>query len=261
MKKFFVIGNNTSNSLSPIIFNYWFKKYNIKAKYTFVETNKNNFNEKIKEKINDFRTSGFNITIPFKKNIIKHLDNQDPHSRKIGAVNCVTIKKKIKGTNTDWIGFLNSINYKKINKKNRIIILGYGGAGQAIHYGLYKKGFRNIVIFNRSRKIVKSINKKMYTKKFSLINEFLPSAGLIINTTPTNPINKRQSNLVKKTTLVSDIVYRPKNTPFLKSFEKNKKIYGIHMLVEQAIPCFYQWFGFSPKADNALYNKLNKKIK
>ena len=37
MKEFFVIGNQTSSSLSPLIFNHWFKKYKIKAKYSYVE--------------------------------------------------------------------------------------------------------------------------------------------------------------------------------------------------------------------------------
>ena len=48
---------------------------------------------------------------------------------------------------------------------------------------------------------------------------------------------------------------------FLKEFKLNKKIYGISMLVEQALPCFKQWFGFSPTVDEALTKKLYKKIK
>ena len=67
MKYFFVIGNKTSKSLSPTIFNYWFKKYNIKAKYSFVEVEKKNLNKTILKKINDKKTTGFNVTIPFKK--------------------------------------------------------------------------------------------------------------------------------------------------------------------------------------------------
>ena len=126
MKKFFVIGNKTSKSLSPIIFNYWFKKYKINATYSYIETTNKNFNKIVKSTLQDPNTFGLNITIPFKKNIIKHCDIQNTHSKKIGAVNCVTIGKKIKGTNTDWVGFLNSINYKKIDKKTNIVILGYG---------------------------------------------------------------------------------------------------------------------------------------
>ena len=67
--------------------------------------------------------------------------------------------------------------------------------------------------------------------------------------------------MVKKTTVVSDIVYKPKETSFLKQFPKNKKVYGISMLVEQAVPSFKAWFGFWPVVDQELLNKLDKKIK
>ena len=67
MKKYFVIGNKTSTSLSPLIFNYWFKKYKIKAKYGYIELKNSTFDKKIKEILKDRDLSGLNITIPFKK--------------------------------------------------------------------------------------------------------------------------------------------------------------------------------------------------
>ena len=261
MKQFFVIGNKASKSLSPTIFNHWFKKYKINANYSFVEVKKENFNKNISKKIKEENICGFNVTIPFKKNILKYIDNKNIHAQKIGAVNCVKVEEKIKGTNTDWIGYLNSIKKEKINKNKNIIILGFGGAAQAIHYGLTLKGYKNIKVFNRSKKAIKFNNIKKYTKKYSLIDVYLIKADLIINTTPTNPLNKKQTNLVKKNTIISDIVYSPKNTLFLKTFKKNKKIFGISMLVEQAIPCFYEWFGFFPKVDEGLIKKLNNKIR
>ena len=86
-------------------------------------------------------------------------------------------------------------------------------------------------------------------------------SDLIINTTPTNPLTKKQISFIKKTTIISDIVYQPRETTFLKKFKLNKKIYGISMLIEQALPCFKQWFGFVPVVDDALIKKLNKKTK
>jgi shikimate dehydrogenase len=261
MKKFFVIGNQSSKSLSPLIFNYWFKKYNIRAKYTFLEVTKKNFDSKMGEVLSDKKVWGFNVTIPFKKDIIKFLDNQNVHSQKIGAVNCVTVGKKIKGINTDWVGYLNSIKHEKINKSKNILILGFGGASQAIYYGFLFKGYKNISVFNRSKKAININGAIKYTKDYSLINSYLIKSDLIINTTPINPLNKKQTNLIKKTTIISDIVYQPKETPFLKEFKFNKKIYGISMLVEQALPCFQQWFGFVPAVDESLVKKLYKKIK
>ena len=261
MKNFFVIGDQTSKSLSPLIFNHWFKKYNIQAKYSFLEVTKKNFNSEIVKKLNDKNTQGLNVTIPFKKDIIKYLDNRNVHAQKIGAVNCVTIGKKIKGTNTDWMGYLNSIKQEKINKNKNILILGFGGASRAIYYGFFFKGYKNVSVFNRSKKAINMGGANKYTKDYSLINSYLIKSDLIINTTPINPLNKKQTNLIKKTTIISDIVYKPKETLFLKEFKFNKKIYGISMLVEQALPCFKQWFGFLPVVDESLIKKLFKKIK
>ena len=261
MKKFFVIGDQTSKSLSPLIFNHWFKKHNIEAKYSFLEVSKKNFDIEVVKKISDKNTRGFNVTIPFKKDIIKHVDKKNIHAQKIGAVNCVTVGNKIKGINTDWVGYLNSIKQEKINKNKNILILGFGGASQAIYYGFFFKGYKNVSVFNRSKKAINIGGTKKYTKDYSLINSYLIKSDLIINTTPINPLNKRQTNLIKKTTIISDIVYKPKETPFLKEFKFNKKIYGISMLVEQALPCFNKWFGFVPVVDESLIKKLYKKIK
>ena len=104
MKNFFVIGDQASHSLSPLIFNHWFKKYNIQAKYSFIEVTKKNFDNEIVKKLSDKKTCGFNVTIPFKKDILKYLDNKNVNAQQIGAVNCVTVGKKTKRTNTDWIG-------------------------------------------------------------------------------------------------------------------------------------------------------------
>ena len=261
MKHFFVIGNQASKSLSPLIFNYWFKKYNLKAKYSFIEASLESFDKKIKEKLNDNNTKGINVTVPFKENILKHLNTKNIHAEKIRAVNCLTVGKKIKGINTDWIGYLSSIKNEKIKKNNKILILGFGGASRAIYYGLILKGYTNVIVFNRSKKSIKINGNYKFTKKYSLINQHLTKADLIINTTPINPLTKKQITLIRHTTIISDIVYQPKNTPFLQKFEINKKIYGISMLLEQALPCFKQWFGFTPEIDKTLIKKLNNKIK
>jgi len=260
MKRLYVVGNRVSKSLSPTIFNYWFKKYNIKARYKYLELTEKNFHKKIKEVLEKKDTLGLNVTIPFKNKIIKHLDKIDSHSKKIGAVNCVTNRKTISGNNTDWTGYYKTLPNIKKTKKRKVIILGYGGASHAIHYVLKKRGFKDILIFNRSKKKIKYSNKTAYTKTYSDLETHLGGVFLIINTTPINPILKKHLKLIAKTTIVSDIVYRPKNTPFLKQFTKNKKIYGISMLIEQARPCFKMWFGKNPSVDEKMLNAIYKKI-
>ncbi len=260
MKKFYVIGSKTSKSLSPIIYNHWFKKYNINARYDFVETSKENFDIKIKKLLKEKGLGGLNITIPFKKSIMKHANVLDTHSKKINAVNCLVLKSKIKGYNTDWQGYYKTIPRANNLKNKNTLLIGYGGAALAIHYVLKKKGFKNITIINRTKKKLRYEKKTTYTKKFSRISDYLGCADLIINSTPTNPIDKKNNKLVSPRTILSDIVYKPKETKFLRSFPKNKKIYGINMLLQQAVPCFEMWFGFKPTIDNKLVKILEKKI-
>ena len=62
MKKLYVVGNKVSKSLSPTIFNYWFKKYNIKASYGYLELTEKNFHNKIKDVLEKKDTLGLNVT-------------------------------------------------------------------------------------------------------------------------------------------------------------------------------------------------------
>ena len=207
MKKLYVVGNKASKSLSPTIFNYWFKKYNIKARYGYLELTEKNFHNKIKDILEKKDTLGLNVTIPFKNKIIKYLGKIDAHAKKIGAVNCVTNKKTINGTNTDWTGYYKTLPNIKKTKNRKVIIMGYGGASHAIHNDLKKRGFKDILIFNRSKKKIKYSKNTEYTKKYSDLETHLEGVFLIINTTPINPILKKHLKLITKSTIVSDIVY------------------------------------------------------
>ena len=260
MKKFFVIGNKVSKSLSPTIFNYWFKKYNIDAHYGHLELNDKNFESKIKELLSKKDLVGLNVTIPFKQKIMRHIIDFDQHAKKINAVNCVSIKKKIKGFNTDWEGYYKTLPRMKNIKNKNIIILGYGGAALAIHYLLKTKGCNQITVFNRTKKKLKFMKKTSFTESIKDLDKYLGSADIIINTTPKNLINSKNIKMIKKTTLLSDIVYNPKETDFLSSFTENKKIYGISMLVEQAALSFKIWLGFKPSVDKKLVKILDKII-
>jgi len=261
MKKIFVVGNKTSKSLSPLIFNHWFKKYKINATYGFIEVEKNKFKKTIQKTLSDKDVVGLNVTIPYKKEIMKIISTLNKHAKKINAVNCIVNKKTTTGVNTDWVGYKNIIKTQNFNKSKNIIILGYGGASQAISYYFFSTGYKNVFIFNRSKKLINNQKKKrVFTKKYSKIEGYLEKADLIINTTPINPLSKKHLSSVDKKTLISDIVYRPKETRFLKAFKKNKKIFGITMLLNQAIPCFKLWFGFEPKIDIGLIKKINKII-
>lgn len=264
IKKAYVVGSKTSESLSPVIFNYWFKKYNINAKYSFKEIEPKNFDNQIIKILKETNVVGLNITIPFKETIINKLDKIDTHSSKIGAVNCVFKKNKNwHGTNTDWTGFLKPLNtsIKKKLIKNPIII-GAGGAAKAIIYALKYQKINEIKVFNRSYEKIKDLNKKNNIKTFKLseINNHIKKKSIIINTTPTNVFKGIKNISLDKDSIGYDIVYRPNTTQFLSHFKKKNRIHGIDMLIFQAIPCFKRWFGVEPKIDSGLYELLYKEI-
>ena len=268
-KKAYVIGTNVGKSLSPLIFNHWFEKYNIDAKYGYKIIREKNFNKEINNILKEKHLCGINVTIPFKEKIIKKIHKLDRHSKIIGAVNCVTIKKnRYYGTNTDWMGFAEAhLNAIKAPSKTggRVVLIGCGGAAKAILYSLslmgkiYKK---NTLVFNRSkRKINIPLFPQKTTLSLSKIQEHLDDAFLIINTTTRNILADLKIKKIKKEIAVCDIVYKPKETKFLKHFTKpSAKIYGIHMLINQARPCFFEWFGIMPSEDKALTRKILKKI-
>lgn len=266
-KKAYVVGNNVSKSLSPLIFNYWFSKYSINAEYGFIEIKKEDFSTTIEKILTENNLCGLNITTPFKQNIIKHLNQIDNESKTIGAVNCVTIKNNcFFGSNTDWIGYAETLK-ENTNKEERVnkevIIIGYGGAAKAILHALLKFEFKKIHVFNRSLEKMKDLtNNKIEIHNLFEIKNFVDSSSLIINTIPKDVLIDLDipKKLHAKTT-ISDIIYNPPETNFLCHFlNPYKKIYGITMLIYQAIPCFEKWFGIKPAVDKGLLEITKKEI-
>ena len=222
-KKAYVVGTQVRKSLSPIIFQYWFDKYNIDGKYTYRQIDEASFDKDIRSILREENLCGFNVTIPYKEKILPYLTNIDTHSSKIGAVNCVTkTEKSLKGINTDWIGFNDSISNAKLlnpkanqlTKKNEAIVIGYGGAAKAIIYSLQHRGFKKIKVFNRTFNKIKKSNN-VYPHKLKEILQNLKSADLIINTIPYKILSrfiKKQeiADFINSKTIACDIVYNKK---------------------------------------------------
>ena len=290
-KKTYVVGNNVSKSLSPTIFNYWFKKYNIDGKYGYLEIK----NDKLFEKeilnlvLSNKELVGFNVTIPYKEKIVsvlsskKHKLTLSNHCQNIGAINFVNIIQKpdsvskgmyFEGDNTDVQGFEASLNQQINLIKNKAIVIGFGGASKAIIYSLILQGFKNINIFNRNfKKLIKELDdwkKKIYLpvrgyqikpNKLEDLKKYIGDSDLIVNTTPINILGNLNTWNINRSTIGFDIVYRPKEgTGFLNHFAPNKRIEGIQMLAHQAAPCFKLWFGVEPEVDECLFKHLYKKL-
>ena len=122
-KNFGIIGNPIKHSLSPVLHNYWFKKYNINAEYELLDIEENKIQNVIK-KIKDKEIKGINVTLPFKKSVIPFLNKIINDANETHSVNTVMLDRNdnLIGENTDVFGFqaayLKSIpNREKKNKK------------------------------------------------------------------------------------------------------------------------------------------------
>ena len=292
MKKAYVVGNNVNTSLSPTIFQYWFEKYNIDGEYGYLEfKNDKIFEKKITEHILfDDELVGFNITTPYKEKIISTLNKSinhnlqlSNHAASIGAINLLNITRDPgpnpvpgglfwSGHNTDMGGFEESLKKQKNLKRDKAIVIGFGGASKAIIYSLVLQRFNEIHIFNRNfEKLISGLNnwsKKLHIPqhiwnpkphKLEDLKKHTNKGDLIINTTPVNVLEDSLTWKISPDTTGFDIVYNPKEgTGFLKHFKSNKRIEGIQMLVYQAAPCFKMWFGVEPEIDEGLFDVLYK---
>jgi shikimate dehydrogenase len=273
-KKFGIIGKPLSHSLSPLLHNYWFKKYNIKASYTLIETEINQIG-KVINKIKKKELKGINITVPYKQKVIPYLDLVINDAKKTSSVNTIYLNddNKIVGENTDVYGFDCSF-IKKLNEKDllgkNILIFGAGGVTSSIIYSLLKKNIKKISISNRTTKKAITLKKKFPFIEIILwkdINNKSQDADVIINTTSLGMKNGSNFNQVikkfKENLIYYDVVYNPLETTMLKNFKKKKikTFNGLEMFLYQGQKSFYLWNGINPEIDDDLKKIIASNLK
>ena len=127
-KKFGIIGKPLSQSLSPVLHEFWFKKHNIKANYVSIEIEENQIGEII-DKIKKKELHGINVTTPYKQSVIPFLDEIVNDAKETLSVNTISLNKegKIIGNNTDVYGFehgfINKLSSKNLEEKKIMALL------------------------------------------------------------------------------------------------------------------------------------------
>ncbi len=239
MDAYALIGESLQHSFSPDYFNQKFHSEKINAFYKLIEVTK----EAALNEISFWNYKGLNVTIPYKKAILKSCTQIDEHTKAIGAAN--TLKplpnKQLKGFNTDWIGFKNSLLPLLKLTDQSALILGTGGSSEAVIYALKQLG---IGIYVASR------NPKNDELSYSeLHSDFLNSVQLIINTTPvgmypqTDALPPVPVSALTKKHLVYDLIYNPNPTLLLKQALKAgcRVKSGYEMLKLQAEASWAVW--------------------
>ena len=262
MKKYFVIGNPISHSLSPKLHNYWLEQNNINAVYEKIKLEKNEI-ENFILKIKNQEISGCNVTVPFKKTVIPFLDKLSVEAEQTQSVNTICFDNgDLVGHNTDIGGFqkaLNKLDYKVKDKK--ILILGAGGVVPSIIFALKKMEVSKITVSNRTYK--KAQNLKSQFSKIDIINwGEIPEFDIIINATSLG-LNNETINLntssIGDGKLFYDVIYNPSETNFLKDGKKlgNQTENGKFMFIYQAFEAFKLWHDQEPIVNKEILNLLN----
>ena len=245
MKTFGLIGKSLSHSFSK---SYFEKKFNSeKLDYQYQNFELEEINEFPQLLIDNPEISGLNVTIPYKEQIIKFLDEIDKDANFIGAINTIKLIRtstttSLIGYNTDAMGFEYALKPHLKPYHHRALILGTGGASKAVKFVLNKYG---IGVINISRRPLKP-DQMSYGHVDKQVIEEHP---IIINTSPlgmhpdTDTYPDIPYKYIGKNHLLFDLVYNPAETLFLKKGKENGAtiVNGIEMLYHQAEQSWEIW--------------------
>ena len=249
-----VIGDPIDHSMSPNIHNAAFRHLKLDHTYIAYRIPVGELAAGI-DALKAIKIAGFNVTIPHKIEMMKFLDEMDTTCKVIGAVNTVSNDNgKLKGYNTDMIGFLDPIKKKNLAiKDSQVLLLGAGGAARAIVTAMIKEKAGKITIVNRNQEnanrlvdFAKQIGGNVNTVSMQESNELIADYKFIINSTSIGMKNEPSpisTENINKNSIVYDIVYQPINTDLIKKSKENGAtiIYGYEMLLSQAACSFEIW--------------------
>ena len=250
-----IIGHPLGHTLSPIMHNTAFSELKINGIYLEFDTpNLNRF----KEFIVNYDVRGVNITIPYKTEIMGHLDKVSPDAERIGAVNTVINDSgTLIGKNTDIFGIEHAFDGTSIAGK-RTLIIGSGGAARACLFVMNKMNCVS-TITSRNDVATKELSKNFGSEVTSLNKVKLEHFDVIINCTPVGmkgfpagpPVS---TDGLGKEHVVFDMVYGTTALTEIARGSGAKIISGKDMLASQGARSFELWTG--TKVDTDVMRKV-----
>jgi len=251
-----IFGNPVRHSISPLMHNAAFAETGIDAVYLAFEPSSAGDAVSAMKNIGIL---GASVTIPFKIDMLKHLDAVDPLAASIGSVNTIVNENgRLSGYNTDGYGAVRAIEQSGITLKGKTcMVIGNGGSARAIALTLAGTGAR-VIIAGRNGIRVNSFVQDLTTVApgtkavilKDITSSFMEQVDVIINTTPlgmtpdtgSTPL---EASLIAPRHIVFDIVYAPHETRLLADARKIgcRVVYGIEMLILQGARQFEIWTG------------------
>ena len=156
-KVYGVAGNPIRSSLSPIMMNTAFRRETVNAVYLALQTTRLNDLLKL---VHEIPIQGVSITMPLKEEILPHLEQTDPLSAKIGAVNTIRLLDgKLFGFNTDVAGIVGPLEKRLPLRGAKVLVLGAGGAARAAVFGIRDRG-AEVYILNRTSETAQKLARQ-----------------------------------------------------------------------------------------------------
>lgn len=265
-----VIGWPISHSRSPLIHNHWLNALSLSGAYGLVPIDPAEDFRSALERLAAQGYRGANVTLPHKENAFEAMDDVSEAAQKLGAVNTISFEGgKMRGANTDGGGYLASLAAAAPDhdwRRRPALVIGAGGAARAICVALAGAGVKEIRLVNRTQTraeaLVPLAPEAIVVGAWETRATWAKGCGLIVNTTGLGMSGQPDLDMpldaADDTALVSDIVYTPLETAFMRSAKARGllTVGGLGMLVHQAALAFEIWFGQKPPLDAALTQKL-----
>lgn len=237
---FGLVGRDLRHSFSPDFFRQKFEREQITdAEYRLFQFDTP---EDIVQLRNLATLRGFNVTIPYKSDIIPYLDDIDKEAQEVGAVNTVVVTGgRWIGYNTDVLGFADTLSLLVVNRPRTALVLGTGGASKAVIHVLQKRGF---LIRQVSRQGGDGLMRYEEVDATTIAQ-----VAIIINTTPlgtwpnVTDLPMLPYEAITQSHALIDLVYNPPETAFLKAgrLRGATGVNGHAMLIAQAEASWQLW--------------------
>lgn len=205
---------------------------------------------------------GFQVTAPYKVDVMGLLDVLEPDARAIGAVNSVaTDAGRLTGFNTDAPGFRAAVEHLLGGPLAGVtaVVLGAGGVAHAITFALLDAGAERVVVANRDparadRLVAHFADQRLDPRPLDAVDDELSNADLVVNATTVGMLSAGTPVQVEglgASTAVFDCVYVPSETPFVREARARglRAANGGEMLVAQAAIAFERWTGIDGMED------------
>ena len=256
-----VMGFPVMHSRSPSLHNFWLEKHGLKGRYVPLAIRPEGLQAALRA-LPALGFAGCNLTIPHKETAMRLVDRIDAASKRIGAINCVTVESdgSLSGSNNDGFGYIHSILQARPDWRadaGPIMVLGAGGGARAVLAALTERGAKEIRLLNRTdtraAMLAEDLGGPINQVPWSERSKALDGAAMLVNTTSQGMVGQPALDIeletLPRTALVSDIVYIPKMTPLLAVAKArgNPTVGGLGMLLHQARPAFKGWFGIMPE--------------